>query len=1058
MKKTALSILIVLGILIIPKLSFAGKIRVQKQFNPQNTFQKKHPAERVFSKRRDFDFSSRNSGKLLVLMVDFVEDNNSQTTGNGKFVQDIGDYPVSFAAPPHDYEFYTAQLEALKYYYLAASLGFYDIDYDLYPVQEPGADFAAFTLPNEMAYYHPPNASVELMVSRFEEYFYDSFETADLNSDIDFGEYDNFMLIHAGSEWQHDVLSDTPSDIPSFFINLASGKEYVSAAGDTVYCAANVPETISQDDNYGVVNSVFAHEFGHSLGFADLYNTFNNRPAVGIYDIMDNGGSGIAVTLGLNGEDYYEIDATLPALPGVWSRLIAWEDVFRQHRILKDASELDFNNSVTLAPAEKIRTIANDIYFVKIPLSDTEYYLIENRQVDPNGDGGISFKGALPITPGGEDYRIVLYPTYPGENTPDTPTYEYDFFLSDWQDETGASFGGGLVVWHIDDNILFNEGVTDSEGNFVSNYDNNSVNIRHSHRAVKIVEADNMDDIGNPYSLYWNGTAYEPYYKYKPKFEFYPQYNRNLFTGWDELYDSEGIFAGEYHNSELSSTSLPPFQTNTANRSLFSVYDISSYAIGYGQERNMSFRFGTKLFDNLEILEGYDEINSIGSLGSLFQFPSFPIAANNKINCFSMLLGEWENLLEEDNVVPFDSEITQPIVAGTDDDFFVCSNKSLFTLNYNNSNNLAEVQYNTEITSAPVYIESYNVLCVSTEDKLYLNSTAVDFPAAECAFDGENIVAASAGSLYFIAPETLETINHYDIPGFISGISPVCYVDSLNSEFNSAFIQNDLGDIYSINGGELTKIFDLNTYTATAPSNLSLGKISDDGQVYLVFGAGDMIFAITISGTLAPGFPVFAEYKTVKPEGFPKIIEFSGEPVILIEELHSGYIAVDSNAELSPLYSGFWDKPNLTDQYYWDEESDKLFYLFADNSEILYSSYLEDIEQNPIIWNGFRNSAYSLYEGAITYSASSAKKLAAFAFPNPATKSEIRLKIKNADENIKIKIFDVAANLLHEAKITKEPNDEQDFRWDISKISSGVYFAVITSGDEVKKIPFAIEK
>jgi hypothetical protein len=34
----------------------------------------------------------------------------------------------------------------------------------------------------------------------------------------------------------------------------------------------------------------------------------------------------------------------------------------------------------------------------------------------------------------------------------------------------------------------------------------------------------------------------------------------------------------------------------------------------------------------------------------------------------------------------------------------------------------------------------------------------------------------------------------------------------------------------------------------------------------------------------------------------------------------------------------------------------------------------------------------------------------------------------------------------------------QDIRFDIANLSSGVYFAVIKSGKEIKKIAFAIEK
>jgi len=57
--------------------------------------------------------------------------------------------------------------------------------------------------------------------------------------------------------------------------------------------------------------------------------------------------------------------------------------------------------------------------------------------------------------------------------------------------------------------VLFQQGVTNADGIFVSNFDNNSVNFDLSHRGVKVIEADGLDDLGNPYSWYWTGTPYE---------------------------------------------------------------------------------------------------------------------------------------------------------------------------------------------------------------------------------------------------------------------------------------------------------------------------------------------------------------------------------------------------------------------------------------------------------------------------------------------------------------------------------------------------------------------
>jgi len=51
-----------------------------------------------------------------------------------------------------------------------------------------------------------------------EEYFKTALETADSSDqEIDFARYGHYMIIHSGSDWQHDIMGDTPSDLPSFF-------------------------------------------------------------------------------------------------------------------------------------------------------------------------------------------------------------------------------------------------------------------------------------------------------------------------------------------------------------------------------------------------------------------------------------------------------------------------------------------------------------------------------------------------------------------------------------------------------------------------------------------------------------------------------------------------------------------------------------------------------------------------------------------------------------------------------------------------------------------------
>ncbi len=1058
MKKILLSALIVL-VLIIPKLSYAKKLILRKDIAPTTKERKVHPLEKEFCKPRNItEINRRNYNKLLVLLIDFQEDSLSTTTGNGKFLQDATGYSFPIGKPPHDHAYFSMQLEALRYYYDAVSFGDFQADIDIFPQPVIGEVYSGYTLPHEMPYYNPIGANSELMTERFEQYFLDCFNKADEDENIDFSQYEHFMFIHAGSDWQHDVLGDSPSDIPSFYIVVGDGKEAIVDNGTvTINHACNVPETIIQDtniddggsipivNNWGVINAVMVHEFGHSLGFVDLYNTRSNAPEVGYFDIMDSGGS-TAISLGFDetgnnlADIYYVIEGIFPALPGVWSRILAFEDSYRARGILKDIDEFTYDSEITVLPAEKMfdtSTITDSsAYFIKIPLNETEYLLVENRQVDPDGDGG-----AYPLT--SADQRVVLYPTYPDPNPSFDPTYEYDYLLPGWISDNYYSYGGGLLIWHIDEKILYEN----------NNFQNNTVNIRH--RAVKIIEADGLDDIGNTSSMFWRGTPFEPFYKYHPLFD-----NEGWFVGWDNDYivnnNGELEFIGTMFNDELSSSTKPALMTNDGDPFLYSIYDISSCSVEYGMERTMSFKFGANLFDVTQKIAEFDSIRAIGHVGNSNDLPTFPVLSENGIDLITYVNQSWQDTLNVDII--FDSTPTQQILNfDTDDDgedeYYFVNNSELSIIS---PDAIKFGKYSSNLSDAPLFIEEFQTLVIPADNELYFNNTILDIPKAHLAYNGSSLIASTVDKLYFIDPETGNIQNTLTIPGngTISHY-PICYND-INSDYNSVLIQNTDGDIFRIGNNEVEEIFKLSPYSTEEPSQLAIGDFFDDGQVYIVFGAGDRVFAITLDGTLASGFPAYIDDKEVKPASSPRIITFNDENIILLEEKDSGFVAINSDAELSIEHSFFWLKVNTLDQFYWDEDIQQLHFIYSDAFSNLYSSYLENIEEDPIIWNGYRNGGYNSFSGSIQYQANQDNDLTAFCFPNPTRHGEVRIKVNNAKAEIDLKIFDIAGNIIWRDNVEKAANNSQDIRIDTSKMASGVYFGIVSSKKEIKKISFAI--
>ncbi len=1058
----------------------SGRIELDKEFpgfeKSLSTQRRIHPAEQYFHSQQSLRRETRsdNFEKLLVLLVDFQEDNDPLSTGNGKFMLEPDpNYPISIGAPPHDYEYFTAILESMKFYYLAASLGNFELDYDIYPLENDSK--FAYTLPHQMGYYNPGLNNYDLFIERIEQYFQDIFTVADSYGEIDFGQYAHYLIIHAGSDWQHDIFGDTPYDLPSFFIQIGEGKEvWVNDGTVMINHACNVPETISQDGRYGVINAVIAHEFGHSLGFVDLYNTSNFYPGVGYWDIMDSGGSGRLVTVGFDGE-LYAIEGGLPALPGAWHRLLVWGEVFKEMGLYKQITDLPIGISIALEAASSLYNQQNPVpRFVRVDLNATEYLLLENRNVDPDGDGGIAFRGAAPITPGGVDYRVLLYPTAIHDDDV-KPIYEYDWLLPGWINRFGESFGGGLVVWHIDEKVIFEEGITYEDGTFASNYEINRVNANANRRGVRIIEADNIYDIGNPYSWYWYGTEYEPFFRYKP------------------MLDIDGFFINwsyEPFSNTLSSRSKPPLLTNSGYPSLYRIYDISS------PSGLMSFKYSFEPFEHTGVLNDDLKISYLGSPASssfLNAMTEMPIFTDEGVR-FQRHFFEPENDLDvwEDffGAFSFPYSPTKPVVsyqeAGSATKFYVTSGNKLIKI-ADDVGNFTQVimEFDNEIIETPLLIEKNNdlLLVISTENELIIksefeleleNPLYLSIPESRVCYDGDFLWALSQNSIWFINFEylidqqdhsdPLLLFNSYDLPVTLgTDYYPVVFSDIYDVSTNALFFQADNGDIYKVrqeqdglSGRFLEKFFTLGQYTFEKPTQLSLGNIQN--RVYIFFAAGEHLFAVDINGNLARGYPRYLENKHFLPKGDIRILDIDEQTLLVLPVREEGYLLYEYDSGLIFEYSIIWDKPDFPDHFYWEEESERLYFFFADDNGYLYENIFTATEANPIIWNGYRNNGWGVYRGIHIIDTTPSETVIAYAFPNPARTGEVRIRVEGAQNRIDLQLFDISGKRLLNQVFQEEIATVHDIILNTSKMATGVYFGVVKTNGKTTNFKLAIEK
>lgn len=395
--------------------------------------------------------------RILAIRVDFPSDATESTTGNGQF-----DYrtPAQFEQEdghvidqaPHDRLYFERHLEAMKAYYDAASFGQLQLTYRVAPngLQD------VYTLPNQMAFYSPDVGFFDpLKVDRLVVFVRDAFAAADLDPSITFADYDAFIVVHAGSDLQHDRLQNSPSDLQTGFLRIGDDRPPVIVDGNReVREFIMMPETTSQDSNIGALNTTLTHEFGHQLGLPDLYSTFNQAPGVGPFDLMDLESG--TVDIGEAGEQI--VSGVLPAGLGAWSRaFLGW---LTPLEISSDSVDVDLIASWLEGSGTKA---------VKVPIAPGEYFLIENRQTDLDGDGVafLNFQNGIVVGPSDAHKQ---------------PNREYDYLLP----------GSGVLIWHIDENVALGDFNQNGESNWIEN----ALQWDELHRFVDVEEADGIQNLG----------------------------------------------------------------------------------------------------------------------------------------------------------------------------------------------------------------------------------------------------------------------------------------------------------------------------------------------------------------------------------------------------------------------------------------------------------------------------------------------------------------------------------------------------------------------------------
>ncbi|MDH3251397.1 MAG: hypothetical protein OEM41_01325, partial [Ignavibacteria bacterium] len=424
---------------------------------------------------------------VLAVMVQFQQDNDTRTSGNGQFDLSPGAGQI-IDPPPRNGQYFEDHLTFLRNYYLKASKG-------LVVIRAAVLD-SVFTLPVVMATYSPPRGGSDSLVANLAR---DTWTLVNASALVpDFSLYESFVVFHAGVGRDVDLISElgfdpTPFDIPSLYFGLNAFRQYygedyqgIPVNGGFITNTSVLPETenrliptVSGDILLELgINGLLCASVGSFLGLPDLFNTSTGRSGIGRFGLMD-------------GQSIFSFSGVFPPEPSAWEKYrLGWvEPVIVQP-----------GQTVLSLPAVGLPDSIPGPRIYRVPISTREYFLVENRNRDPLQDGQ-----TVTIRSNGSTRPLAFRRDTAGFNAFDISSLfgnvidvdDLDWSLPGGVESSGNFFDGGTLVWHVDENII---DLTIAA---------NRVNADPDRRGVDLEEADGSQDIGREFDFLSPGSGSE---------------------------------------------------------------------------------------------------------------------------------------------------------------------------------------------------------------------------------------------------------------------------------------------------------------------------------------------------------------------------------------------------------------------------------------------------------------------------------------------------------------------------------------------------------------------
>ena len=344
----------------------------------------------------------------------------------------MGGQPGSHRAL-RDSTWFAHELDHVAQYYRGASRRHFEF--------RPTLDGTLYTLAHKMSYYGS-DANEDTRVVEL------ATEVIGLvDNSVDFSRYDHVFIIHAGSGQETDVGADSPSQIWSSFYDRSDIRHAQkdpesrgiptndTRGGQPVYIDnfSIVPSDASQDFATVGTLGIWAFQIGSRIGMVPLFDSTGGPDSEGIgnFDLMSYG--------------LFDVNGFVPAFPCAFNRVLeGWVDPV----VVDPVTAAQVVNLADINTGSDADTVC-----LKVPITENEYYLVDNRLHDANADSLFTFT----------DNDSDLIP----DNTDSLEGAEFDFFLTDLTNPATRRYspdygfnvlyrrtGSGMYIWHVDEQVI----------------------------------------------------------------------------------------------------------------------------------------------------------------------------------------------------------------------------------------------------------------------------------------------------------------------------------------------------------------------------------------------------------------------------------------------------------------------------------------------------------------------------------------------------------------------------------------------------------------------------